>query len=81
MPLSSELAVCIIFIDELPGKWKGEARIPDVTLETAEQRLEGEEKDDFLVFMRKMLQWQPETRGSCRDIFYDEWLLADVKIP
>jgi hypothetical protein len=52
--------------------------IPDISLDTAEQRLEGDEKDRFLAFMRKMLQWKPEDRGSCRDILSDEWLLADL---
>jgi len=75
------LVVCGGLINGLTGKWKGEAPIPDITLETAERRLEGEEKANFLIFMRKMLQWQPEDRGSCRDIFYDEWLLADITMP
>ncbi|WPH02317.1 Hypothetical protein R9X50_00518000 [Acrodontium crateriforme] len=37
------------------GVWKGSIAVLDTTLETAEQRLEGEEKDYFLKFMRKML--------------------------
>jgi len=43
-----------------------------------ELRLEGEEKEQFLAFMRKMLQWKPEDRSDCKDIFFDEWLLADL---
>ncbi|KAI9666019.1 MAG: hypothetical protein M1821_003954 [Bathelium mastoideum] len=65
------------FWDE-DGTWIGEAPIPNTSLETAEQRLEGEEKKTFLALMRKMLQWEPEHRGNCRDIFFDEWLLADL---
>jgi len=49
-----------------------------VNLETAEQRLVGEEKMQFLSFMRKMLQWKPEDRGDCNETFFDEWLLADL---
>lgn len=60
------------------GHWKGSTPIPDLTLESAEQRLEGEEKAHFLAFMRKMIQWKPEDRSSIEDIFMDEWLLADL---
>lgn len=28
--------------------------------------------------MRKMLQWKPEDRSGWKDIFFDEWLLADL---
>jgi len=28
--------------------------------------------------MRKMLKWKPEERGDCHDVFWDEWLLADL---
>ncbi|KAF2150845.1 protein kinase [Myriangium duriaei CBS 260.36] len=60
------------------GKWICDVPIPDISLESLEHRLEGQEKDHFLQFMRKMLQWNPERRGTCHDIFWDEWLLADL---
>ena len=41
-------------------------------------RLEGEEKQQFITFMRKMLQWNPEHRQSSEDVYWDEWLLADL---
>lgn len=47
-------------------------------LETAEQRLQGEEKAKFLILMRKMLQWRPEDRCSIEDIYLDEWMMADL---
>jgi serine/threonine-protein kinase SRPK3 len=28
--------------------------------------------------MRKMLHWKPEDRSGWQDIFFDEWLLADL---
>lgn len=31
-----------------------------------------------LTFMRKMLKWRPEDRGNCQEVFFDEWLLADL---
>lgn len=52
--------------------------IPDASLETAEQRLQGDEKLLFLAFIRKMLQWKPEARSSIDDVFTDEWLFADL---
>ena len=60
------------------GTWKGEVPIPAISLETSEQRLEGEERGQFLTFMRKMLQWKPEDRCDCENVFFDEWLLADL---
>ncbi|TKA75012.1 hypothetical protein B0A55_04800 [Friedmanniomyces simplex] len=57
--------------------WKGDVPIPtDISLESAERRLEGEEKRLFLVWMRKMLQWRPEDRPDCNGVFFDEWLCA-----
>jgi serine/threonine protein kinase len=36
----------------------------------------GDSKDRelFLRFMRKMLQWEPEKRSSARELLQDEWL-------
>lgn len=62
----------------LSGQWTNETPIPDISLESAEHRLQGEEKALFLAFMRKMLQWKPEDRCSCQDVFWDERLLADL---
>ncbi|PIA97368.1 SRSF protein kinase 2 [Cercospora beticola] len=61
------------------GHWKGGIEIPeDMTLEAAEQRLQGEEKAQFLNLMRKTLQWRPEDRCSIEDIYLDEWMMADL---
>lgn len=60
------------------GNWIGAVPIPETSLETAEQRLQGEQKSLFLIFMRKMLQWKPEDRSDLQAVFMDEWLLADL---
>lgn len=60
------------------GTWKGEVPIPARNLSDEEPRLEGEEKELFLVSMRKMLHWKPEDKKCIRDILEDEWLLADL---
>lgn len=48
--------------------------IPENSLEQSERRLEGEEKERFLKFMRKMLRWVPEERSTAEELFYDPWL-------
>ncbi|GAB7354241.1 hypothetical protein MBLNU459_g4778t2 [Dothideomycetes sp. NU459] len=68
---------CLQYWD-LDGKWTHEVAIPEITLENCEKRLLGEDKEQFLTFMRKMLQWKPEDRSDCQDVFFDEWLLADL---
>lgn len=52
--------------------------VPETSLDVAESRLEGQEKELFLNFFRKMLRWKPEDRSDIQDIFMDEWLLADL---
>ncbi|KAG6127040.1 hypothetical protein E4U38_006518 [Claviceps purpurea] len=37
--------------------------------------LEGEDRDCFSRFMRKMLQWDPEKRSSAKELAEDEWVL------
>ncbi|KAK6004806.1 hypothetical protein QM012_008668 [Aureobasidium pullulans] len=60
------------------GKWVHELPIPVISLESSEKRLSREDKKMFLSFMRKMLQWMPDQRSNWQDIFFDEWLLADL---
>jgi serine/threonine-protein kinase SRPK3 len=60
------------------GTWKGRIPIPETSLDILEARLEGHEKELFLNFFKKMLQWKPEDRSDIQDIFMDEWLLADL---
>jgi hypothetical protein len=54
------------------GRWKGAAPIPETSPIEAEQRLEGEEQEQFLRLIKKMLQWKPEDRSSIEDVFIDE---------
>ncbi|KAI6911462.1 kinase-like protein [Hortaea werneckii] len=60
------------------GNWKNLVPTPETSLEHMDQRLEGEEKAQFMSFMRKMLQWDPEDRQDSESIYWDEWLLADL---
>ncbi|KAG6322259.1 hypothetical protein E4U22_000353 [Claviceps purpurea] len=44
-------------------------------LNQRETVLEGEDRDCFSRFMRKMLQWDPEKRSSAKELAEDEWVL------
>ncbi len=39
----------------------------------------GQEKEQSLSFIRKMLQWRPEDRLDPDDLLQDEWLVAGLK--
>ncbi|EFE38488.1 hypothetical protein TRV_06817 [Trichophyton verrucosum HKI 0517] len=49
--------------------------IPKQSLESSEIQLKGDEKKQFLEFMRKMLQWVPEDRADAQHLlFEDPWV-------
>jgi serine/threonine-protein kinase SRPK3 len=48
-------------------------------LEDRETNLESKERECFLRFMRKMLQWEPQKRSSARELAEDEWILMQVE--
>ncbi|KAL1297604.1 hypothetical protein AAFC00_006166 [Neodothiora populina] len=49
------------------------------TLDQRETSLQAEEtekdRESFLRFMRKLLQWEPEKRSCARELAEDEWIL------
>ena len=47
-----------------------------MTLEDAEKKIEGEDKAQFLQFVRKMLRWKPEERQGASELLKDPWLNA-----
>lgn len=62
------------FFDE-DGQWRGEIPVPNRTsLDESEEYLEGKNKEAFLRFMRKMIQWRPEDRQTARQLLKDDWL-------
>ncbi|KAG6175631.1 hypothetical protein E4U27_006036 [Claviceps purpurea] len=62
------------FSDE--GEFCAGSSIPESrSFEQRESVLEGEDRDCFLRFMRKMLQWDPEKRSSAKELAEDEWIL------
>ncbi|KAM0799828.1 CMGC protein kinase [Usnea florida] len=57
------------------GQWRGEIPVPDPTgLEDSEENLEGSNKEAFLRFVRKMVQWRPEDRQTASQLLKDDWL-------
>ena len=59
----------------LAGQWRGAIPVPDSTsLEDSEENLEGSNKEAFLRFVRKMVQWRPEDRQTASQLLEDDWL-------
>ncbi|KAL9614068.1 MAG: hypothetical protein Q9167_001422 [Letrouitia subvulpina] len=58
------------------GHWKGSGGVdvPDMSFERAEIVLEGEEKRQFLIFVRSILRWLPEERRRAVELLTDPWL-------
>ncbi|KAL4899207.1 kinase-like domain-containing protein [Aspergillus multicolor] len=70
--------VVAVFLHSLSiGTWKHSAEVPipkGCSLETSEDYLDGENKELFLQFVRRMLQWRPEDRKTAKDLLSDPWL-------
>ncbi|KAB8205359.1 kinase-like domain-containing protein [Aspergillus parasiticus] len=58
------------------GQYIGQGRMPDYALDDIEVYLEGENKEMFMQFMRKILQWDPEERQSAQELLMDPWLMT-----
>jgi serine/threonine-protein kinase SRPK3 len=50
-----------------------------VSGEDIEHNLQGFNKKGFLDFVRKMVQWKPESRASPSELLEDPWLLGEVE--
>ncbi|KAL8896203.1 MAG: hypothetical protein Q9207_007820 [Kuettlingeria erythrocarpa] len=57
------------------GEWRADIPVPTNTcLEESEENLEGANKESFLRFVRKMVQWRPEDRQTANQLMEDDWL-------
>ncbi|KAL9017013.1 MAG: hypothetical protein Q9185_005662 [Variospora sp. 1 TL-2023] len=57
------------------GGWIAEVPVPARTsLKESEENLEGSNKEAFLQFIRKMVQWCPEDRQTASQLLEDDWL-------
>ncbi|PSS25265.1 hypothetical protein M430DRAFT_47747 [Amorphotheca resinae ATCC 22711] len=61
------------------GNWKCLNPILSVSWEESQRNLEVSSKKGFLDFVRKMVQWMPESRASTAELLEDPWLLGDVE--
>ncbi|KAJ5578133.1 protein kinase [Penicillium hispanicum] len=62
------------------GNWVSEPPIPKTSLEDFVTTIPpGEEKDQFLQFIRKILTWDPDVRATANEIIPDEWLMRPVE--
>ena len=53
--------------------------IPEnLTLEGSVLSLERKDKEEFLNFVPKMLQWLPEKRKSAKELLEEPWLRPDL---
>ncbi len=59
------------------GNWKCQNAIPSATWEDLEVNLEGDNKKNFINFVRKMVRWKPESRASPAELLEDPWLLGE----
>ncbi|RLL97423.1 hypothetical protein CFD26_104691 [Aspergillus turcosus] len=65
---------------ENSGKWKNLAPIPGKTLESLATNIRGEDKEEFLRWLRLALQWNPADRPTPLDLLYDEWMMKGLKL-
>ncbi|GAB1201152.1 hypothetical protein APSETT444_010539 [Aspergillus pseudonomiae] len=62
------------------GEWKGLAPVPDRTLEGLAIDVKGEDKEGFLRWLRRALQWNPDDRPTALELLYDEWMMKGLKL-
>lgn len=59
----------------LPGEFIRKDLIPrDLRFAETVTLFQGEEKQQFLDFVSRMLQWQPEKRSTAKDLLEDPFL-------
>ena len=56
------------------GQWKNKLPMTEMSLESEESKLEGQDKVEFLRFMRRILQWDPDMRPTAEELCEDPWL-------
>jgi serine/threonine-protein kinase SRPK3 len=63
----------------LLGNWIAGVYIPQgLTLEGSEENLDGEKKEEFLQFVRCMLQWRPEDRWTANELLGHSWMRGNL---
>ena len=58
--------------------WKEAVPIPDITLTSLAEKVQGEDKEGFIRWLRMALRWNPQDRPTALELLYDEWLLKGL---
>ena len=61
-------------LDGEGGQWEGKLPVVEMSLESEESKLEGQDKVEFLHFTRRILQWDPDMRPTAEELCEDPWL-------
>ncbi|XWW93606.1 hypothetical protein V2A60_001540 [Cordyceps javanica] len=63
---------------ESNGSLRGHYYVPhEFQFDSRIHRISGEEKQKFLEFATKMIQWRPEERHTAKELLRDPWLYTD----
>ena len=63
----------------LLGNWIAKISIPQgLTLERSEENLDGKKKEEFLQFVKCMLQWRPEDRWTAKQLLEHPWMRGNL---
>lgn len=63
----------------LLGNWIADIPIPQgLTLERSEENLDGEKKEEFLLFVKCMLQWRPDDRWTAKQLLEHSWMRGNL---
>jgi serine/threonine protein kinase len=69
------LCMAVPDVNYSPGEFQSDIKVPHpVSLEQLETNLEDADKQLFMCFIRKMLQWDPQNRHTAKQLLEDEWL-------
>jgi serine/threonine-protein kinase SRPK3 len=60
------------------GNWIDSLPLRNMNLENLAKRYEGEDKINFLAFIRKTLKWNPDERPEAIELLSDPWLMKDL---
>ncbi|KAM5503253.1 hypothetical protein McaMca56_001178 [Microsporum canis] len=69
--------VSLLYWDE-NGQWRGLAPIPEISLESLAEGIEGEDIQGFIAFLRRILRWLPEERPTAGELMFDPWLMKGL---
>ena len=55
------------------GQWTSKLPRVEMSLESEESKLEGQDKVEFLHFTRRILQWDSDMRHTAEELCQDPW--------